>query len=68
VAQKQLDERTDLSNPVIGEEHRKALTAAGTVLREIGVLKAGTDVAALVDELIDPSFVNRVIVRKEAAR
>ena len=68
VAQKQLGERTDLSNPVIGEEHRKALTAAGTVLRDIGVLTADVDVAALVNELIDSSFVERVIVRKEASR
>ena len=68
VAQKQLDERTDLSNPVIGDEHRKALTAAGIVLRDIGVLKAEADVAALVDELIDPSFVSRVVQRKEAQR
>jgi sulfonate transport system substrate-binding protein len=68
VARKQLEERTDLSNPVIGDEHRKALTAAGTVLRDIGVLKADVDVAALVNELIDSSFVDRVIVRKEASR
>ena len=68
VAQKQLDERTDLSNPVIGDEHRKALIAAGTVLRDIGVLKAEVDVPALVNDLIDSSFVDRVIVRKEAAR
>jgi len=68
VAQKQLGERTDLSNPVIGDEHRKALTAAGTVLRDIGVLKEGTDVAALVGDLIDSSYVDRVVAQKAAQR
>ena len=68
VAQKQLGERTDLSNPVIGEEHRKALTAAGLVLRDIGVLKADVDVPALVAELIEPSFIERVAERKAAQR
>lgn len=68
VAQKQLSERTDLSNPVIGDEHRKALTAAGTVLRDIGVLKADTDIQALVAELIDSQYIDRVSRQQEAQR
>jgi sulfonate transport system substrate-binding protein len=68
VAQKQLAERTDLSNPVIGEEHRKALTAAGLVLREIGVLRPEVDVTKVVAEFIDPAFINRVYARKEARK
>jgi sulfonate transport system substrate-binding protein len=56
VAEKQLKERTDLSNPVLGEEHRKALVEAGRVLHDIGVLKPGTDVGKTVDSLVDRSF------------
>ncbi len=57
VADKQLQERTDLSNPVIGPKHREAFVAAGRTLLDIGVLQEGTDVAAVVDQLIDPSFI-----------
>jgi sulfonate transport system substrate-binding protein len=68
VAQKQLGERTDLSNPVLGEEHRRTLAAAGAVLREIGVLKPDVDVDQAVGALLDPSFVQRIVARKEARR
>ena len=68
IARKQLGERTDLSNPVIGGEHRKALTAAGTVLREIGVLKPDTDVPALVADLIDDQYIQRVNRQQAAQR
>lgn len=59
VAEKQLQERTDLSDPVIGQAHRENFAAAGEVLQKIGVIKAEVDVAALVDELIDSSYLNR---------
>ena len=68
IARKQLGERTDLTNPVIGEEHRKALTAAGTVLKEIGVLKPDTDVPALVADLIDDQYIQRVNRQQAAQR
>ena len=63
VAEMQLNERSDITNPVIGEEHRQALTEAGLVLRDIGVLKPDTDVEAVVDNLIDSSYISKVAAR-----
>lgn len=39
VAAKEL-ERTDLSNPAIGAEHRAAITAAGDVLKKADIARA----------------------------
>jgi sulfonate transport system substrate-binding protein len=55
VAARQL-ERTDLSNPRIGEVHREAIVAAGTVLQTVGIVPADKDVEKAAAELIDPSF------------
>jgi sulfonate transport system substrate-binding protein len=55
VAARQL-ERTDLSNPRIGEVHRDAIVAAGTVLKSVGIIPADKDVEQAADALIDPSF------------
>ena len=55
VAAKEL-ERTDLTNPVIGAEHRAAIVAAGDVLKKAEVVPAGTDIAGTADALIDPQF------------
>lgn len=63
VADKQLEERTDLSNPVIGEQHRAAFVAAGKTLLDIGVLKEGTNVEAVVDQLIQPVFIEKLASR-----
>jgi sulfonate transport system substrate-binding protein len=67
VAAKQL-ERTDLSNALIGKEHRDAIVAAGEVLKESEVIPAATDIAAVADALIDPQFAQRVVQRKQAAQ
>ena len=67
VAAKEL-ERTDLSNPAIGAEHRTAITAAGDVLKKAEVVPAGTDIAAIADKLIDPQFVAKIEVHKAAAK
>jgi sulfonate transport system substrate-binding protein len=56
VARRQLDERTDLTAPFLGEEHRSALIAAATVLKKIGLVSAQADPAAIVAGLIDPQF------------
>jgi hypothetical protein len=37
-------ERTDLSNPVIGAEHRTAIVAAGAVLKKAEVIPDGTNI------------------------
>jgi len=67
VAAKQL-ERTDLSNPIIGAEHREAIIAAGAVLKDSEVIPASSDVAAVADALIDPEFAQRLVAKKQAAR
>jgi hypothetical protein len=43
VAHIQLFERTDLSTPAIGSEHRATFTSTGEVLRRIGVIDASVD-------------------------
>lgn len=60
VAERQLVERTDLSEPAIGPDHRATFLAAGEILRKIGVIKAEVSVAEVVDTLIDPSFLEDV--------
>ena len=56
VALKQLGERTDLSQPLLGDEHRATLVASAAVLRKIGLIEANVDPQAVVDGLLDPSF------------
>ncbi len=53
--------RNDFRNPIPGAEHSKALKAAGSILIEEELVKKGTDVNKVVDELIDPSFAKAVI-------
>jgi sulfonate transport system substrate-binding protein len=59
VAAKQL-ERTDLSNSAIGQQQKETITAAGDVLLKSGVIKDSTNVAQVVNDLIDPQFVEQV--------
>jgi sulfonate transport system substrate-binding protein len=54
-------ERTDLSDPVIGEKQKATIAAAGGVLKKSGVIKPETDVAGVVNSLIDPQYVLRVV-------
>jgi sulfonate transport system substrate-binding protein len=61
VAQLQLNERTDFSNPRIGKEHQSALRAAAPILLADGLVKPGTDLNKVINELIDPSFAKAVI-------
>jgi sulfonate transport system substrate-binding protein len=60
VAARQIEQRTDLSRPFLDEEHRAAFVAAGTILRDIGIIKEGIDIEQVVDELIDPRFGKQV--------
>jgi sulfonate transport system substrate-binding protein len=60
VAKLQLS-RNDFSNPVPGAEHIKALKAAAPILVEEDLVRKGTDVNKVVDELIDPSFAKAVV-------
>jgi sulfonate transport system substrate-binding protein len=56
VARIQLGERTDLTHPALGAEHRQVFAATGTVLKRIGVIDGGVDVVGVVAGLIDPSY------------
>jgi sulfonate transport system substrate-binding protein len=57
-------ERTDLSNSVIGDEQKRVIAAGGDVLKKAGVIGANTDVAATVNNLIDPQYVHAVVSSK----
>lgn len=61
VAKLQLNERTDFSNPVIGKEHVDALRAAAPILLDEALVKPGTDLNKVIDELIDPRYVHAVL-------
>lgn len=53
--------RNDFSNPIPGEEHVKALTAAAPILIEEDLVKKGTDVNKVIVELVEPSFAKAVV-------
>ncbi|MDG9923311.1 MULTISPECIES: aliphatic sulfonate ABC transporter substrate-binding protein [unclassified Pseudomonas] len=60
VAKLQLS-RTDFSNPQPGAEHVAALKAAAPILLDEQLVRPGTDVAAVVDQLISPQLAVGVI-------
>lgn len=59
VAAKQL-ERTNLSNPVIGDTQKQAIVAAGDVLKRSGVVQPSINVDQTATALIDSQFVQKV--------
>ncbi|SHM50449.1 aliphatic sulfonate ABC transporter substrate-binding protein [Phytopseudomonas punonensis] len=65
VAKLQLS-RTDFSNSQPGTEHIKALKSAAPILLEEGLVRPGTDVAGVVDQLITPQLAAKVIARSVA--
>ncbi|NNT95342.1 aliphatic sulfonate ABC transporter substrate-binding protein [Stutzerimonas nitrititolerans] len=60
VARLQLS-RTDFSNPQPGAEHVAALKAAAPILLDEQLVRPGTDVAGVVEQLIAPQLAARVI-------
>ncbi|MBM7634810.1 aliphatic sulfonate ABC transporter substrate-binding protein [Geomicrobium sediminis] len=54
-------ERNDFSNPVLEDEHRDALIGAGVVLEEGHLGPAASSVEELVDELLNPTYVESVV-------
>ena len=60
VARIQLLERTDLSTPAIGSEHRTTFTSTGEVLRRIGIIESSVDVRAMLDGWVDESYLRSV--------
>jgi len=57
-------ERTDLSNSAIGDEQKKVISASGDVLKKSGVISGTTDVAAVVNDLIDPQYARQTAASK----
>ena len=53
VISRQLEERTDLSNPRLGAAQHDTILAAGQALQQAGVIEASVDVAAVLASLID---------------
>ena len=66
VAAKQL-ERTDLSDPLIGEKPHSAILAAAVALQKSGVIEAKVDVKAVTDALLNPAFVRETLKRDQAS-
>jgi sulfonate transport system substrate-binding protein len=60
VVQKQLRERTDLSNGKIGQAQRDAILGAGLALQQAGVIKSNVDVKRILDDLIDDRYVKAI--------
>jgi sulfonate transport system substrate-binding protein len=60
VAKLQLS-RTDFSNPQPGAEHIAALKASAPILLEEQLVRPGTDVTAVVEQLIEPGLAAGVI-------
>jgi len=55
VVDRQLKDRTDLTQSRIGTPQRESILAAGVALQQAGVIPAGADVGAAVDALLDDS-------------
>jgi sulfonate transport system substrate-binding protein len=57
VVEKQLNERTDITNGHIGAPQRDSIQQAGIALQKAGVIPADVDVAKAVNDLIDDRYV-----------
>lgn len=57
VIERQLKERTELSHSKIGQAQKDSILAAGLALQKAEVIKADVDVPAVVDALIDGTFI-----------
>ncbi len=62
VAARQL-ERTDLSNPVLGDGPRQSIAAAGSVLKASGIVPEDTDTDSVLAALIEPRFTRQLAER-----
>src|ERR1700691_4217656 len=61
-------QRTDLSNPVIGDAQKQVIAASGDVLKQNSVINSNTDVSATVNNLIDPRYVQAVVNKNLAQK
>ena len=53
--------RNDFKNPIPGEEHVKAFKSAASILLEEELVRKGSDVNKVIDELVEPSFARAVV-------
>ncbi len=53
--------RNDFSNPVPGAEHIKALKSAAPILIKEELVKKGTDVDKVIDDLVDPTWAKTAV-------
>jgi len=53
--------RNDFSNPIPGAEHVKAFKSAASILIEEELVKKGTDLNKVIDDLVEPSYAKAVI-------
>jgi sulfonate transport system substrate-binding protein len=65
VAAKQL-ERTDFSDPLIGERPRASILAAGLALQKAGVIDGKVDVTEAVDALLEPAYAREAVKEQKA--
>jgi sulfonate transport system substrate-binding protein len=59
VAKLQFSDRTDLTNPVLGADHRATLLATGEVLKRIGIIDGDANIPDTVEGLIDTNYLPR---------
>lgn len=52
--------RTDLTNPVIGEVHKRTIEASGEVLLKSGAMDKSVDIKKTADNLIDPEYIENI--------
>ena len=53
-------QRTDMSSGHIGDSRRTTIIAAGKALQQAGVLDTSLDIAAITNDMIDPSYGNAI--------
>lgn len=53
--------RNDFSNPIPGADHIKALKSASSILIDEELVKKGTDVNKVIDDLVEPTYAIAVI-------
>jgi sulfonate transport system substrate-binding protein len=63
VALLQIKARSDFSNPQPSTEHVKALQLAAPILRDEALVKPGTDIAGVINGLVDTRFAQPYIAR-----
>ncbi|MEE6208942.1 aliphatic sulfonate ABC transporter substrate-binding protein [Salarchaeum sp. III] len=61
VARKVFTDRTDLSEPIPGDQHQSLLSDLAPILQEKGFVDSSVDLQAAIDELVRPSIAESVV-------